>query len=244
MFPETLGAYVPRAIPQATPVFTTLSRGSRVIRRLFEKKPEANPSFSGPTGPKYPRYSGAWGTLRKRLQSEPGLRVIDAGATSPHNINYLTNLGQSIFLCDPVSDALTGDWQLGKDADDKPIWNVEGYLEQTLQFSGRMFDVVLLWTALDYLPEAFVVPVVEHLYGAMNPGGQVLAFFLAKSKEEQLPYCRFHVTDTDDVEMQQAQPFQTQRSFTNRSIQALFARWSGFRQFLAKDGLYEVLITR
>jgi len=46
------------------------------------------------------------------------------------------------------------------------------------------------------------------------------------------------------VEMQQAQPFQTQRSFTNRSIQELFSRWSGFRQFLAKDGLYEVLITR
>lgn len=215
-----------------------------MIKRLFEKKPETQANATGPFGPKYPRYSGAWATLRKRLQSEPGLRVIDAGATSPHNINYLTNLGQSIFLCDPVADALTGEWQTGKDEDGNPIWNVEGYLDHSWQFSGRMFDVILLWTALDYLPEPFVVPLVEHLHRSTNLGGQVLAFFLAKSKEEQLPYCRFHVTDKDDLEMQQAQPFQTQRSFTNRSIQALFAKWPGFRQFLAKDGLYEVLITR
>jgi hypothetical protein len=219
-------------------------KGSRVIKRIFEKKAEAPSTVTGPYGPKYPRYSGAWAALRKRLQSEPGLRVIDAGATSPNNINYLTNLGQSIFLCDPVADALTAEWQTGKDEDDNPIWDAEGYLEHTWHFSGRLFDVVLLWTTLDYLPEAFVVPVVQRLHKSMNPGGQVLAFFHATSKEEPLPYCRFHVTEADDVEMQQAQPFKTQRAFTNRSIQTLFAHWSGFRQFLAKDGLYEVLITR
>ena len=47
-----------------------------------------------------------------------------------------------------------------------------------------------------------------------------------------------------NVDMQQAQAFKPQRTFTNRSIQELFSRWSGFRQFLAKDGLYEVMITR
>jgi hypothetical protein len=215
-----------------------------VIRRLFDKKPDINPTVSGPSGPKYPRHSGGWAALRKRLQTENGLRVIDAGATSPTNINYLTELGHSIFLCDPVNEALTGSWQVGKDEDENPIWNVEGYLDHTLHFSGRTFDAVLLWTALDYLPEPLVKPVVDHLYLAMNPGGQVLAFFHARSKEEETAYCRFHVTDSDNVEMQQAQPFPIQRAFTNRSIQALFSRWSGFRQFLAKDGVYEVLITR
>jgi hypothetical protein len=220
------------------------ARDLRMIRRLFEKKSENNPSANGPTGPKYPRYSGGWVALRKRLQTEPGLRVIDAGATSPNNINYLTDLGHSIFLCDPVNEALTGNWVAGKDEDENPIWNVASYLDHTLQFSGRTFDAVLLWTALDYLPEPLVAPVVDHLYAAMNPGGQVLAFFHARSKEEETAYCRFHVTPTDDVEMQLAQPFPIQRAFTNRSIQALFSRWSGFRQFLAKDGVYEVLITR
>jgi hypothetical protein len=46
------------------------------------------------------------------------------------------------------------------------------------------------------------------------------------------------------VEVQQAQPFPIQRAFTNRSIERLFANWSGQRQFLAKDSVSEVIITR
>jgi hypothetical protein len=121
---------------------------------------------------------------------------------------------------------------------------VGAYLDQTLQFSGRTFDVILLWTTLDYLPEPFVVPVVDQLFDAMNPGGQVLAFFHTRAKGDDTAYCRFNLTEGDTVEMQVAQPFPLQRAFTNRSIQTLFTRWSGFRQFLAKDSLSEVIITR
>jgi hypothetical protein len=217
-----------------------------MLRRWFEKKHDSNPSASQPgsVGPKARRHSGGWAALRKRLQEEPGLRVIDTGITSPSNINYLTSLGHSIFLADPVNEACTGAWQTGTDEDGNPILNVQGYLDQTLQFSGRTFDVVLLWTTLDYLPEPFVVPLVEHLRSAMNPGGQVLAFFHTRLKGEETAYCRFHITEGDDVEMQLAQPFPIRRVFTNRSIQSLFAKWSGFRQFLAKDSISEVIITR
>lgn len=215
-----------------------------MLRNLFDKKPEGQTPAQAVAGPRLPRHSGGWAALRKRLQTEPGLRVIDTGATSPSNINYLTNLGHSIFLADPVDDALTGDWQKGEDEDGKPIWDVDAYLGQTFEFSGRMFDVVLLWTTLDYLPEPLVAPVVDRLFDAMNPGGQVLSFFHTRDKGEQTAYCRFHLTDTDDVEMQFAQQFPIQRAFTNRSIQSLFVRWSGFRQFLAKDSVSEVLITR
>lgn len=213
-----------------------------MLRRLFDKKPE-DAGSEGQFGTKTSRYSGAWAALRKRLQAEPGLRVIDAGSTSPANINYLTGLGHSIFLADPVNDAWNGNWQKGVDSNDNPIWDIDGYLNHTLQFAGRSFDVILLWTALDYLPEPFVVPVVDKLYEAMNPGGQVLAFFHTKAKGDDTAYCRFGVTDSDNVEMQTAQPVPIQRAFTNRSIQSLFAHWSGFRQFLAKDSLSEVIIT-
>jgi hypothetical protein len=217
-----------------------------VLRRLFEKKPESDSSVQSPghSGPKMTRHSGAWSALRKRLQAEPGLRVIDAGTTSPTNINYLTGLGHSIFLADPVNDAYNGSWQTGVDADENPIWDVDGFLQQSLQFSGKTFDVILLWTTLDYLPEPFVSPLVDQLYSSMNPGGQVLAFFHTKAKGDDTGFCRFGVTETDNVDMQVAQPFPIQRAFTNRSIQSLFTRWSGFRQFLAKDSLSEVIITR
>jgi Methyltransferase domain len=214
-----------------------------VLRRIFDKRPE-DAASQNQSGSKVLRYSGAWAALRKRLQSEPGLRVIDAGSTSPTNINYLTSLGHSIFLADPVSDAWNGSWQKGVDANDSPIWDIDGYLNQTLQFAGRTFDVILLWTALDYLPEPLVVSVVDQLHTAMNPGGQVLAFFHTKAKGDDTAYCRFGVTDSDTVEMQITQPVPIQRAFTNRSIQSLFSHWSGFRQFLAKDSLSEVIITR
>ena len=217
-----------------------------MLGRWFEKKQGSEPAAQTPglTGPRVPRHSGGWSALRKRLQAEPGLRIIDVGYTSPSNINYLTELGHSVFLADLVPDACTTDWKTGVDADDNPIWNVQGFLDQALNFSGRMFDVVLLWTALDYLPEALVAPVVAHLHASMNQGGQVLAFCHTRTKGEETVFCRFHLTKTDDVEVQLAQPFPIQRAFTNRSIEKLFAGWSGHRQFLAKDSVSEVIMTR
>jgi hypothetical protein len=182
--------------------------------------------------------------MRQRLQAERGLRVLDVGYTSPSNINYLTGLGHSVFLADLVHDACTANWITGKDEDGNPVWNVDGYLEQSLKFSGRMFDVVLLWTALDYLPEAFVAPVVGHLYASMNPGGQVLALFHTRTQGDETVNCRFHITPGDDVEVQLGQQYPIQRAFTNRSIERLFAGWSGHRQFLAKDSVSEVIMSR
>lgn len=217
-----------------------------MLSRWFEKKQESAPSASGPglVGPRYPRHSGGWATIRQRLQSEPGLRVIDNGFTSPSNINYLTSLGHSIFLTDMVVDAWTGNWQKGTGDDGNPIWDIEGFLKRALDFEGRTFDVVLLWTALDYLPEALIAPVVAHLFPVMNPGGQVLAFFHTRTQGEEAIRFRYHVTAGDDVDMQLTQQFPIQRAFTNRSIEKLFAGWSGHRQFLAKDSVSEVIMTR
>jgi hypothetical protein len=217
-----------------------------LFSRWFEKKHDnvSGESAQGLIGPRVPRHSGAWAAVRKRLQSETGLRIIDNGYTSPANINYLTGLGHSIFLTDMVVDACTEDWQRGTDDEGNPVWDVEGFLERTLKFDGRMFDVVLLWTALDYLPEQFVAPVVAHLFSSMNPQGQVLAFFHTRSQGEETTRYRYHVTPGDDVDMQLTQPFPIQGAFTNRSIERLFSGWSGHKQFLAKDSVSEVIMTR
>lgn len=217
-----------------------------MLSHWFDKKVKNESAVAPgtPVGPKIPRHSGGWAMLRQRLEAEPGLHLVDVGYTSPANINYLTGLGHSIFLADLVHDACTENWVTGNDEDGNPIWNVEGFLEHSLNFAGRTFDLVLLWTALDYLPEAFVAPVVEHFYKAMKPGGQVLAFFHTRTSGEEAVHCRFHVTTGDDVEVQLGEPFPIQRAFTNRSIERLFADWGGFRQFLAKDSVSEVIITR
>ena len=217
-----------------------------MLRGWFSKKQVSGPPTAptGFTGPKVPRHSGGWAALRKRLQTESGLHIIDTGYTSPANINYLTGLGHSVFTADPVQAACTGNWLSGMYEDGNPVWNIGGFLEQAFNFSGRTFDVVLLWTALDYLPEPLVAPVVVHLFSAMNPGGQVLALFHTRTSGEESVYCRYHVTAGDDVEVQLAQPFPIQRAFTNRSIERLFDGWSGHKQFLAKDSVSEVIMTR
>jgi len=217
-----------------------------LFKSWFEKKQGsgAPAAASGLTGPRVPRHSGGWATLRKRLQAEPGLRVIDIGYTSPTNINFLTGLGHSVFMADLVNDAVKGDWQKGIDENGKPVLNVQKFIDTAFDFGGRMFDIVLLWTTLDYLPEPFVVPVVEHLYTNMNAAGSVLSFFHMKTEGPNTAFCRFHLTEGDQVEMQQAEAFPIQRAFTNRSIERLFSGWSGHRQFLAKDALSEVIMTR
>ena len=215
---------------------------SRWLNRKQEKSTDA--SVAPSSGPRVLRHSGGWAALRQRLQSESGLQILDIGATSPSNINYLTGLGHSVFLADVVNDAATGSWQSGTDADNKPVWNVEGFLDQALKFSGRTFDVVLLWTALDYLPEPFVAPMVARLYDATNPGGQLLAFFHTRTQGDEIRNFRFHVTAGNDVEMQLTQQYPIQRAFSNRSIKELFAAWSDYRQFLAKDSVSELIVTR
>lgn len=212
----------------------------------FEKKRESIPagSSAGLWGERVPRHSGAWSVMRKRLQAEPGLRVFDTGFTSPANINFLTGLGHSVYQTDLVGDAWTGNWQTGTNEDGSAVWDVEGFLEHAFTTTARMYDVALLWTALDYLPEAVVAPVVARLHATMNPGGQVLALFHTKIQGEDAVRCRFHVTGGDDVEVQLTQQFPIQRAFTNRSIERLFSGWAGHRQFLAKDSVSEVIMTR
>lgn len=216
-----------------------------MLGRFLDKKGDSHSSAEqARSGPWSSRHSSGWAALRKRMQAEPGLRVIDAGGTSPTNINYLASLGHSIFMADLAGDAYETEWQTGVDEDDKPILNVDGYLEQTLNFSGRMFDIVLLWATLDYLPEPFVAPVVNRLHESMNLGGQVLAFFHTKAQGDHTAFTRFHLTESDEVRIQPARPHPIQRAFSNRNIENLFGKWSGFRQFLAKDGVSEVIITR
>jgi hypothetical protein len=181
----------------------------------------------------------------KHLKTEQNLRVLDIGPTSPTNINFLTNMGHSVYMADLVRAAMSPEWTIpAVDDESKPGFNVEGYLDQNLEFAGREFDVVLLWTTLDYLPEPLIAPVVDRLCSSMSSLGKVLALFHSKLRGERTSYCRYHLTDSENIEMQESMNVQVQRVFTNRSIENLFARYKNCKFFLAKDNVYETIITR
>jgi hypothetical protein len=183
--------------------------------------------------------------MLKHLQEEQSLRVLDIGPTSPQSINFLTSLGHSVYMADVAHESLTGSWLLPSETEgEAPRFNAPGFLEHTLDFGGREFDVVLLWTTLDYIPQDLVQPLIEHLQHAVRKGGVSLALFHSKATGPNTSYCRYHITDADMIEMQESHPYPIQRVYTNRNIEKLFAEYGNYRFFLAKDNLYEVIITR
>jgi len=214
-----------------------------LFRRKHDDEGRGRPTLL--TGPRVPRHSSGWEALLKHLRAENGLRVLDIGPTSPQNINFVTEMGHSLYMADVVHESLREEWKLPPaEEGEEPRFNVEGFFEQNLNFHGRQFDVVLLWATLDYIPEGLIQALVSRLKDATLRDGKVLAIFHSKPTGPFTAYCRYHLTGTSEIEMQESAPYPVRRVFTNRKIEQLFTGWSGIKFFLAKDNLYEVIVTR
>jgi Methyltransferase domain len=189
------------------------------------------------------RHSSGWNELLKHLRANDSLRVLDIGPTSSSNINYITNLGHSIYMANVVEEASKPEWQVPAEEGEPAGFDVEGFLEANLNFSGRMFDVVILWDTADYLPEQLLEPVFSRIHQVLQPGGLMLAFFHATATGET-SFCRYHLTDSDVVEMQRAGNYPLVQIYSNRKIENMLSEFSNYRFFLAKDSLREVIVTR
>ncbi len=197
------------------------------------------------------RHSTGWAHLHKFLQSQESLRILDVGPTSAGNINFVTHLGHSIYMANLVDEAAKPEWLLpaapdtsANEKDSGPVYDIAGFLKQNLDFSGRHFDVVALWDTIDYLAKPFVSPVVDRLSEVMEPGGQLLAFFHSKTTSEDTVFSRYHLTETDEVDLQRIGGHRRRESYSNRQVEQLFQHFSAQRFFLAKDALREVIVTR
>lgn len=190
-----------------------------------------------------PRHSSGWKELQKYLKSQESLRVLDIGPTSSTNINYITSLGHSIYMANLVEEALKPEWVVSGMDGEESVFDVDKFLETNLNFSGRKFDVIILWDTADFLPEQLVAPVFSRLHQVIEPGGLMLAFFHATS-EPGAPFCRYHLTDTEVVDIQKAGSYPIVQIYSNRKIENLLQEFGSYRFFLAKDSLREVIVTR
>ncbi len=212
------------------------------MRSLFGGS-DSTSSTRGADASRVPRHSSGWKDLLKHLKTEESLRVLDIGPTSSTNINYITSLGHSIYMANLVEEAAKPEWLIPGEAGEEARFDVDGFLASNLNFSGRNFDVVILWDTADYLPEPLLVPVFSRIHQVMEPGGLMLAFFHATASSENT-FCRYHLTDTDVVEMQRAGSYPLVNIYSNRKIENMLSEFSTYRFFLAKDSLREVIITR
>jgi hypothetical protein len=212
------------------------------MRNLFGGS-EGSGGNKGASANRVPRHSSGWKELQKHLKSQESLRVLDIGPTSSTNINYVTSLGHSIYMANIVEEALKPEWVIPATDGEEAGFDVARFLETNLNFSGRKFDVVILWDTADFLPEALVEPIFARLHEVMEPGGLMLGFFHATA-EPGAPFFRYHLTESDVVDMQRAGSYPVLQIYSNRKIETLLKEFSTYRFFLAKDSLREVIITR
>ncbi len=183
------------------------------------------------------RVSSGWTALLKDLQGEQGERVLDVGPTSSTNINFLTNLGHSVYMADLLGDITDPKWALSPEG----AFPVDAFVASNLEFSGRHFENVLFWDTGDYLQPDLRDAVIHRICDVMEPGGKLLAFFHVKPDHN---LHRYHLRDDGSVDTQLVRACAMNEPLNNRQIERLFQRFQSYRFFLAKDNVREVLVTR
>jgi hypothetical protein len=213
---------------------------------LFQKtEPQKKHSAKrGLAAAKVPRHSSGWAKILARLKAEQGLRVLDIGPTSPNNINFLTSLGHSVYMADLVEEAVKPTWLIPAIDGEPQGYDIDGFLARHMDFGDRMFDVVLLWDALDYIPPALGDAILEKLTIVMADSGLTLAFFHSRMAGPETAFCRYHVGDGDTIHTQEGSDHPVLRTYQNRQIESMLQALGSCRFLLAKDNTREVIVSR
>ena len=96
-----------------------------------------------------------------------------------------------------------------------------------------------LWDTLDYLPAAFVQPIVDRIFEVMQPGGRLLAFFHAKPTGDETVFARYHLTESDQIDLQRMGGHPIQNTHTNRQVESIFKSFAAYKFFFLRRMLCE-----
>ncbi len=195
------------------------------------------------------RASRGWADVLAYLRAEPSrsLRVLDFGTTSPVNINLLTSLGHSVYMANIVGEAQRPEWI--KPSPDgarakAPEYDAERVKEASLDFSGRDFDIILLWDTADYLPVPLVPVLFERLRQVIRPEGRLLGFFHGKLEGPENGYARYQVTEGPELRILGNDPLPVRQILQNRQIERYLEGFGTIRFFQGTDNVREVLAIR
>ena len=197
-------------------------------------------------GGNYARHSRGWADLLQHLKASENLRVLDFGATSPANINYLTSLGHSVYMTHIVQDAAKPEWlrpvEVGPPGATE--FDVDRFEAANLDFSVREFDVVLLWDAANYLPPMIVPVLFKRMREVLQRDGRLLAFFHGRKDGPEASFSRFQLTDSDNLLVHKSGEFPIQELYQTRQIEKFLDGYSSVRFFLGRDNVREAIAVR
>lgn len=212
----------------------------------FKKDNETEVHTPVGKGGSYSRHSRGWADLLLHLKSQENLRVLDFGATSPANINYLTSMGHSVYMSNIVQDASRPEWLRPVDGGvpGGTEFDADRFEAANLDFSGRDFNVVMLWDTANYLPPTMVPVLFKRMREVLQPDGRLLAFFHGRKDGPETTFSRFQLTDSDNLIVQKSGEFPIQELYQTRQVEKLLDGYSSFRFFLGRDNVREVIAIR
>jgi SAM-dependent methyltransferase len=209
---------------------------------MFSKFGKDRAQGSGGHAADRDRPSRGWAEVLAYLKANDSLRVLDFGTTSPANINFLTSLGHSVYMANVVQDANKPEWKRQTDAGEE--YDIEAFVKSSLDFSGRDFDVILLWDTANYLPGPLVPAVFERLLKVLRPQGRLLALFHGRSEGPETAFSRYQLTDADQLHVTSAGDYPVLQVYQPRQLEKLLEKFSSTRFFLGKDNVREVIAIR
>ena len=176
------------------------------------------------------------------IKGPEGLRILDLGAASQANINFVTGLGHGICTEDlhRCLELFSNRSMVTAD----PATESDGFFRENLQYQPGMFDGILCWDLLDFVPDALVKPLVERLYQLLKPGGYLLTFFHSGQPGQVLPVCQYRIASQEQLQVSERAQGKLRRAFNNRGIESLFHEYASLKFFLTKDNLREVFVVR
>jgi SAM-dependent methyltransferase len=214
---------------------------------MFSKFRKEKDSGDLSSGEKSSRHSRGWKDILEHLKANEGLRVLDFGATSPANINYLTSLGHSVYMANIVQDAARPEYWNAPDPgvpNAKPVFDADRFATGNFDFSRRDFDVILLWDTANYLPPSVVPALFDRLNQVLRADGRLLAFFHGRVDGPGTQFSRYQLTDSDSLAMIGLGDYPVQAVYQTRQIERFLEGYTNVRFFLGKDNVREVIAVR
>src|SRR5215813_3874519 len=123
------------------------------------------------------------------IRDEPTTSILDLGGANQANINYITNLGHRLST-ENILHSLDTVWNNPNISEARKIAD---FIEQTFNYQFNSFGGAIIWDTLQYLPPPLLDATVERLYGLMQPGGFLLAFFHAEDKAPSVPCFNYRI---------------------------------------------------
>jgi hypothetical protein len=214
------------------------------LRNLFGGSAEQQGTATREGAPRLPRRSTGFQQFTRTILRPDGQKVLDLGATSSSNIQFITGLGHKAYNEDVLKAAKSERWLIPAAEEGKTTVDVARFLQEELQYPPETFDAVLLWDLCDYLPEPLVKPVIERIHRIAKPKAAMLAFFHTRDAGPDAPFYHYHIKSEEALELQEGPHFQLQRVFQNRHVENLFREYNSIKFFLGKENMREVLIIR